>query len=214
MRKVAVTMRLAPAVEYAEPRDAISHDIVAWLGQVGVMPILMPNTTTAAQSYFEELGIERLLLTGGDSLGPLLGEAQGPAPTCRDRTEHHCLQAAIQRDMPVLGICRGLTLINHALGGTLCRDLEAQTGERHHSGQRHAVHLLQEDQTMEVNSYHHQGVLQSGLAPELEAFAVTDGDVVEGVRHTQHRITAIQWHPERPSPSRPYDQRILEEWLS
>ena len=214
MRKIAVTMRLAPAIEYAEPRDAISHDMIAWLGYFGLMPILIPNTTFVPEDYFEDLGIERLLLSGGDSLGPLPGESRGPAPTCRDTMENQCLQAAIERDMPVLGICRGLTVINHTLGGSLCRHLEAQTAERHHGGQRHSVYLLQEGQTIEVNSYHHQGVLLPDLAPELEAFAVTDGDVVEGVRHKQHRITAIQWHPERPNPSTSYDQRILEEWLS
>jgi gamma-glutamyl-gamma-aminobutyrate hydrolase PuuD len=197
---ILVSMRVVENAGYPERRDAISHDWIRLFDSFGIVPLLVPNGVADATRYLD-LGTKGLLLTGGDSLGP------DDALSIRDRTEETLLAGALRRELPVLGVCRGLQVINRHFGGRLERALpEPHVGE-------HDVKLAG-GESIRINSFHDEGVLISGLAPALSAFAVTAGGVVEGVRHETLPLTAIQWHPERPSPSAKFDGELLHEWLA
>jgi gamma-glutamyl-gamma-aminobutyrate hydrolase PuuD len=211
---VAVSMRLSGALGYNEERDAISHDWTNYLFKLGLIPILIPNTTKDHGAFIDAIGARHLLLTGGDSLGSLQAESTRPQPTIRDISETHCLEAALARKIPVLGVCRGLQLINVFLGGGLCRELPKLADGRSHSDGNHCVTLLEENREIEVNSYHNDGVLLSQLSSQLTPFAVSNGNVVEGAKNKALKLTAIQWHPERVSPSRDYDKKIIQDWVA
>lgn len=117
------------------------------------------------------------------------------------------LEGAIRLRLPVFGTCRGLQMINCYFGGSLRRELpEKHVGE-------HAV-CVKDVGMLRVNSFHNQGVVSDGVAPELEAFAQTDSGVVEAVRHCSLPITAVQWHPERFNPAADFDQKLISEWLA
>lgn len=199
---VAVTMRLAPATGYVEPRDALSHDLSRLLFDLGLLPILVPNTTPEPAEFLASTGVRALLLSGGDDLGS----------EPRDGLELGLLAAAMERGLPILGICRGLQLMNVALGGSVTADLATAVPGEAHVATRHGV-ALNDERTFTVNSFHRAGVLADQLAPPLRILAATRGGVVEAFEHRDHPITAIQWHPERTGSSAQLDWAILDGWL-
>jgi putative glutamine amidotransferase len=215
---IAVSMRVMVNSAYPEVRDAISHDWVRTLDALSVTPVFVPNVLRDPAAYLSTVDARGLILTGGDDLGPLPGEpGEQAAPNERDRTETALLTSALQSGLPVLGVCRGLQLINVHFGGALVRDL-SPVGE--HVNVLHTVEIVastpsgnQYPKQVVTNSYHSQGVRLSGLAPELKPFAVASGDVVEGLCHPDLPVLAVQWHPERQNPASEFDRGLLKEWL-
>ncbi len=200
---VAVTMRLAPATGYIEPRDALSHDLSRLLFGLGLVPILVPNTTPDPASFLTATGVRAVLFSGGDDLG------SGP----RDDMETRLLEAAMERDLPVLGVCRGLQFINRALGGSVTPDLALGVPGEAHVGTTHDLHLASGG-SVRVNSFHRSGVLVDQLAPSLRVLARTGGGVVEAFEHPDRPISAVQWHPERPGSSPEIDRQMFDRWLA
>jgi gamma-glutamyl-gamma-aminobutyrate hydrolase PuuD len=193
-------MRTVENATYPERRDAISHDWSRLFTALGITPILVPNALDDVREYLG-LGAKGLLLTGGDNLGA------ADTPTPRDRTERQLLSGAIERGMAVFGACRGLQMINSYFGGSVEKQLpEPHVGE-------HAV-VFANGETRRVNSFHDEGVMRNGLSPCLDELAGTAAGVVEALRHRDHPIVAVQWHPERSNPSAEIDRIYLQQFLS
>ena len=216
---IAVTMRVADSSTYLERRDAISHDWLRMIEKHPITPILIPNSLKRPVEFLRSIEVKGLLLTGGNDLGPLRGEiGLKPDAMERDSTENQLLQWAVDEGVPVFGVCRGLQLINVYFNGGIERNLESLGC---HVNVNHKVSIVSESmKSLEdlneiiTNSYHNNGVLLSGLSSELEVFAVAENDVVEGVRHPNLPIIAVQWHPERKNPAYELDNNIFLEWLS
>ena len=156
-----------------------------------------------------------ILLTGGHDVNPsLYGEAM--LPTCgtnvdtRDQLEMRLLNKAFNHDIPLLGICRGMQLMNVFFGGALMQDIptEAPTIIEHHMAAPYNrnVHDINIDtdsllyrimgrETLGVNSYHHQGIKR--LATGLTSVATSFDGMIEAVEHQGRSfMMGIQWHPE------------------
>ncbi|HEV8575026.1 MAG TPA: gamma-glutamyl-gamma-aminobutyrate hydrolase family protein [Dehalococcoidia bacterium] len=156
-----------------------------------------------------------LLLTGGVDVNPrLYGEKRSPLTDKpnrkRDEHELRLLNRALERDIPVLCICRGHELLNVALGGSLVQHIEGD-GHRWQEDGASGWHEVTIDgdgrlsdvygrgSVLRVNSRHHQGVTEERLAPPLRTAARSTDGFVEAMESTEHRwVTGIQWHPERP----------------
>ena len=181
----------------------------------GGVPIMLPLTDNAPD-LAQLCGMcDAFLLTGGHDVSPeLYGEA--PLPACgacsaaRDRMEKYVLNCALQGDKPVLGICRGVQLLNALLGGTLYQDLPTQhpSATEHHQTPPYDVpvhevliqpdtplHALLGRDRLPVNSYHHQAI--KDLSPRLKPMAVSEDGLVEAVHLPGKRfVWGVQWHPE------------------
>ena len=191
------------------------------LEHAGGVPAMLPLTAEPAVLDQLVATFDGFLFTGGHDVDPALyGEAPaGTGETCpaRDALEQGLLARAIAADKPVFGICRGIQLLNVALGGTLWQDLPTQRAaaqpaapalEHHMSGPpysraAHEVEVLPDTPlaalvgagTLPVNSYHHQGVRR--LAPALAPMAVAPDGLIEAVWLLGARFCwAVQWHPE------------------
>jgi gamma-glutamyl-gamma-aminobutyrate hydrolase PuuD len=169
--------------------------------------------------------VDGLLFTGGYDVDPAEFNAEPhpktvPAPD-RDALELPLVRAAVQRGTPVLGICRGIQVINVALGGTLIQHAPEHdhysTGEsRQHLA--HTVRLAEGSQVADllgaeevpVNSLHHQTVDE--LAPSLTPTAWSEDGAVEAVESADGKLLAVQWHPEELLDTRPESRRLFE-WL-
>lgn len=185
------------------------------LEQAGAIPVVLPLPEESDDLTQLISLCDGLLFTGGQDVSPALyGEM--PKGTCgeicsaRDRMEQVLLHLALERDLPVLGICRGIQFLNAALGGTLYQDLptEHPSQIQHHMTPPYdrAVHTvtLQPNTPLAellgaeyigVNSYHHQAV--KTLAPCLAEMARSEDGLIEAVCLPEKRfVWAVQWHPE------------------
>ncbi|MHB1209210.1 MAG: gamma-glutamyl-gamma-aminobutyrate hydrolase family protein [Acidimicrobiales bacterium] len=171
--------------------------------------------------------IDGLVLSGGADLDPRSYNAQpdenlGPLEQDRDDWEFALLDAARERGLPVLAICRGFQLVNVAFGGTLHQHVELDEGVGHPqwdvSGRSvtHEVRVLDATiastlfpEALGVNSLHHQTVDRVGDG--LIVSAVAPDGVIEGLETPDGSILALQWHPELlTAPDRSFEWVVRE----
>jgi len=224
-RIVGVSLRVVEAVGYHEPRDAISHDWVRFLSGQGLTPVLIPNVLLDPVDYLNRLNISALLLSNGNNLGPLKDTetryAGDDVSVERDELERALIDYAIQREMPLLGVCRGMQMINAHLGGTVVRDMTGICGAADlHAGTLHRIRITDKlwrirlgTEAAMTNSFHRQAVTGATISSQLVPFAWAEPDVVEGVYHSELPIIGVQWHPERRNSSDDIDRIIVESWL-
>lgn len=128
---------------------------------------------------------------------------------------------AIEKSLPILGICRGMQFINVFFGGSLIQDIRSKLGRTVNHRHPHLNKIV--DVTLGqllgatelvVNSFHNQGIMTHSLAPPLKVFAVSKGDgLIEGFLHPTYPILGVQWHPERPGSSTELDFRLIQSFL-
>ena len=130
----------------------------------------------------------------------------------RDITETALLQASIDSGWPVIGVCRGMQVLNVFHGGTLTR-LSGHTGVRHALAVRSPMSGLP-DLTFdgEVNSFHDFGITPEGLGKGLRSLADVDG-WPEAFEHDDYRHLGIMWHPERCDPFSSNDLLLFHRFL-
>jgi N5-(cytidine 5'-diphosphoramidyl)-L-glutamine hydrolase len=195
MRAVAITQRVSVIPGYGERRDCLDQAWTRFLAACGLVPVLLPNITEVALALCERAGIAGLVLTGGNDLAALGGDAPE-----RDAVENAVFDWAECRRLPVLGVCRGMQVIQQHFGIPLCR-VEG------HVAQRQVIRIHGEPK--DVNSYHHFGAFDS--RPPLEVWARAEDRVVKAIRHSAQPITGIMWHPERRLPFSPDDIMLFRQ---
>ena len=179
------------------------------------------------QAVQEALTCDGLLLPGGGDLDPVL-YGQERIPACgepnllRDAAEPLLLRAFLAADKPVLGICRGIQVLNVVLGGSLYQDIKPFEHVPHndHWAKIHTVTLrrdtllsriLQQD-TVLVNSQHHQAA--DRLAPGLVLSALSEDGIVEAIEKPDARFClGVQWHPEWLSEADPAMQGLFNAFV-
>ena len=197
-------------------RTGVNAAYVRAVLMAGGVPVLLSPLMGAAMAGRALDGVDGLLLTGGEDLDPAWYGAK-PSPHLdppsreRDLFELALFAVARQRRLPILGVCRGIQLINVAVGGTLYQDLPSERpGPVPHrpDGARdlrsHRIRLLPESRAaaalgasaITVNSSHHQGI--KDLAAGLLATGWTDDELIEAVESPAGApwLLAVQWHPE------------------
>jgi putative glutamine amidotransferase len=188
------------------------------IGAAGGLPLILPPDETSTESPGQLLGLlDGLLLAGGADIDPAAyGERPGPRTTGswaeRDRFELALTREALERDLPVLGICRGMQLLNVACGGTLDQHLADADVHLHTPGtfSDHDVRLEPGSlaasavgaERIPVRSHHHQGI--GRLGDGLVATGWADpGETIEAVEAPGRRwALGILWHTEE-EPSSP-----------
>lgn len=221
------------------PSWAMSQRYVRALTAAGAVPWLiplLPDEPETLRAIYH--GLDGLFLPGGADIDPAAyGEARHPnceqSDPARDRVELLLTEWAIRDRMPILGVCRGLQLLNLAGGGTLWQDLESQRPEsikhdyfpfrdgfpRDHLA--HAVVVRPGTRLAEivgvgeyhVNSMHHQGIRDLPSAFVVSATA-PDGliEAIEGLG--DQFVLAVQWHPEALTEKDPRALRLFEAFTA
>ena len=181
----------------------------------GAFPIMLPLTDDKEELECVFGLCDGLLFTGGHDVDPKIYKAVkkdicGKICKIRDDMESYLFGKALEKDMPVLGICRGIQFMNAYLGGTLYQDLgtEYNCKAEHHmtppyDREAHMVNVIPNtllagiigEGEHAVNSYHHQAV--KCVAPGVEVMAVSEDGLVEALSVRNKSFTVgVQWHPE------------------
>lgn len=197
-------------------RTGLNSAYVRSVGAAGGVPLVLSPLIGASYAARALDGVDGLVLTGGEDVDPTWYNTDrspllDPPSRERDLFELAVFAAARQRELPILGICRGIQLINVALGGTLHQDLPSERPgpvDHNRAGTRtdrsHAIRLAPESlaaealgaTSIQVNSFHHQGIRD--LAPRLIATGWSEDGLIEVVEGAEGEpwILAVQWHPE------------------
>jgi putative glutamine amidotransferase len=222
---------------HADPRRPIfkgktllylEQSLAHWLMAGGAVPLLLPTPAGGVQPDDLLAGVDALVLQGGTDVAPESYEETPIRPEwagdrVRDRYETELVRAAMALDRPVLGICRGLQMLNVIFGGSLIQDIGTRCPGflTHRDYERYDQ--LQHDISIEpdswlagvypdrdrgrVNTVHHQAIKELGAGLQIEARSVPDG-LIEAVRYQAPSeeqaapwICAVQWHPEFQDPA-------------
>ncbi|MCY1145221.1 gamma-glutamyl-gamma-aminobutyrate hydrolase family protein [Actinoplanes sp. Pm04-4] len=188
------------------PTTLIPHDYVAAVSQAGGRPVLIPEHDDTDVLDF----LDGLVLAGGPDLSPdFYGAEPGPLTVTRpdrDRAEMLLARRALDMEVPVLGICRGMQLLVVAAGGALHQHLPDVLGHERHRpapgvyGEHEAsfepgsriAGLMGDD--LAIRCFHHQGVADAG---NLTVTGRAEDGLAEAVEDPDHRfVLGVQWHPE------------------
>jgi putative glutamine amidotransferase len=209
----------------------LEESMAKWLMGEGVMPVLIPRPS-GSFSFEKLLGeVDGIVLQGGTDVSPQSYHEKPLRPewagdVVRDQYEIQLIQIALNMKIPLLGVCRGIQILNVALGGTLYQDIQTQKKDAlchrdaeiydqlFHDLRFEKGALLEKiygENEVRINSVHHQGI--KDLAPDLivEARSVSDG-MIEAVRlkSPQPFFYGIQWHPEFQADRNPGDSKLLD----
>ena len=204
--RLAITQRVEVVAAYDERRDCLDQQWQVLFEQLGHQLVPVPNSLQSPAGWADSLNLDGLVLTGGNDLADLPG-AGNPAPE-RDRTEAGLLAWAVDSGCPVLGVCRGLQLINVWQGGVLTR-VDGHVACRHRL-EVCAGNVPGLTDGMEVNSFHGWGLPADGLGEALEVLARAGDGSIEALRHQTLPWLGIMWHPEREQPFASTDLRLIQ----
>ncbi len=210
---IGITTYVTPARwSYWELEAAlIPQDYVRAVEQAGGRPLLVPPSDEGVEETLD--AVDALVFSGGSDLDPQHYGADAHPETFgvhpeRDQAELELLKAALERDMPVLGICRGIQVLNVARGGNLHQHLPEVVGHEGHKHDPpgafidHDVEIDPDTKLAEilgarhaVKSHHHQGLASVGEGLRVSAHA-EDGSI-EGIEDPRQRFAlGVLWHPE------------------
>jgi putative glutamine amidotransferase len=215
-----------------EPFSLLPHAYIQAILEAGGVPVMIPTLLSEAGWKSLYPHVDGILFSGGGDIDVGLYDGrQHPAVNgvdpLRDALELSLLRAAAGHRKPFLGICRGCQVVNVGFGGTLYTHLPEQLPgalehDRSEDGRPSLMHEVQielgtrfseilAERVVRVNSYHHQGIRELGVALRVAARA-PDG-LVEAVELPDHPFgVAVQWHPER-LPDQPHASGLFRRFV-
>ncbi|MDR3090890.1 MAG: gamma-glutamyl-gamma-aminobutyrate hydrolase family protein [Clostridiales bacterium] len=178
----------------------------------GGVPVILPYQDFGNSSLYLASVFDGLILSGGGDIDPsVYNEPADPrsADICKERDEFEITlcRLAVKLKIPLLGVCRGIQVMNVALGGSLLQHIDGHSQELARDETSHEVIIerssiiyeIYEKERLRVNSFHHQAV--GRLSDRLKATAATEGGVIEAVEYLGDSFAlGVQWHPECFSP--------------
>ena len=229
---IAVPGRLSPdATNVRGEAFAAGQGYLRGIGWAGGQGVILPpivddlESTDGCERLLETLSrFDGIVLHGGGDIDPAL---YGESPSAEalygivpehDAYEMAVLRAALQLDMPVLAICRGLQILNVALGGTLRQDIgtEAHWHTFHTVGLTAGSRLAQAMDTTRptaCHSVHHQSL--KVVAPGLQIVGHADDGLIEAVEYDAGTwVVGVQWHPEDNAADDPVQQRLFDALIT
>ncbi|WP_400246894.1 gamma-glutamyl-gamma-aminobutyrate hydrolase family protein [Niallia sp. JL1B1071] len=210
----------------------VHHDYQKSIAANGGLPIILPFVEENLAVEMVDL-CDAVILSGGEDIDPItFGEDPhqkiGDTILLRDKVELNVIKRAMETNKPILAICRGIQILNVALGGTLIQDIPSQvkdsikhTQSVNRSWDTHFITIKEDSQLASimgetktrVNSLHHQAI--DILAKDLEVVATSKDGIIEAVEHKSYRnfMLGVQWHPESMASTNEKMNQIFAEFI-
>jgi len=212
----------------------VSMDYISAVIRAGGVPVIIPPTTNEDLLAVYVKKLDGFVFTGGDDISPYLyGETPikglGYVDVERDIYEIKLIRMILKYKKPLLAICRGIQVLNVALGGTLYQDLPTEYPSKiNHSytisSKSYPAHYVKIDERsrlakivgttrLAVNSFHHQAIKKLGEG--LKPIAWSDDDIIEAVElEGENFVIGVQWHPETMAEKDIPSQQIFNALVS
>ena len=204
MIRIAVTQSVINNEEHDERRDFLDQRWTGFLSECNLIPIPVPNTLKLTNIFLKQINVGGLLLTGGNSLMKYGGDAEE-----RDLLEYQLVDQAIDANLPIIGVCRGMQILQSKFD----TDLKIISG---HVNRRHSLQVTRQKRLTkylknltDVNSFHNFGAMEGSKL--FTCVAKSNDGVVMAAEHVDKPVYGIMWHPERERTFSELDIRLFCE---
>ena len=227
------TLKTEPKLFQSIEREYVNTDYIKAVDRNGGAPVVLPSEIRRDDPARVMSIVDGLLVPGGEDVNPFLYHEE-PETKCGgvrpeiDEAWVNAIRYALDNRIPMLGICKGIQLINVILGGTLYQDISNIRGEHvkhlqsyersyltHHvelDPKSRLYQILGEQGEVETNSMHHQAVKSLGKGLRISGRA-KDG-VIEAAEDEEGLIQAVQWHPEGLIETNPLMNRLFQDLVA
>ena len=187
MKKIAISQRIDKIASYNETRDALDQRWWNLFNICDLTPIIFPNDLSLAYKMLECFALDGVILTGGNQSQERL------------EVESLLIEFSIMRNIPLLGICHGMQMIQHYFGIPLIKAANHV---------KELQEILIDGQPEIVNSYHDYGSFE--ITDEFIVWAKAHDGMIKAIKHSQYPLTGIMWHPERIMPFAKRDIQLIK----
>lgn len=224
--RVGITQRVKPITDRNERWDVLDQAWTTFLQAVDVEMIPIPNAHPDPVSFLHQLGIRNVIFSGGNNISsdfitslsnnlcnlpPVSDEALE-----RDKMELTLLQGSLEFDWTIIGVCRGMQMLNIFHGGCIS-SIARHVGILHEVCFEKHIHTLlgSNFNEVDVNSFHNFGIANKDLAKHMTVWArATEDDSIEAFSHDTLPHYGIMWHPERFTQPQSRDVNLFRRILS
>ncbi len=202
---VAMTQRVHSVPERGESWDCLDARWAGFMDACGFDLVPVPTRAADVETFLTRLDVRGVVLSGGGSLAHLNPDDATPE---REALENRLIAYARDRKLPLAGVCRGMQMLCHVLGGGMVR-VPGHVAVSH--GLRPASPLLGHDR---VNSFHEYGIAADALPRSLDVIALSPDGLAEAFLSRDGLCLGVMWHPERVAPFDENDIRLFRDFLS
>lgn len=208
MKHIGLSHRVDYIESYGERRDSLDQQWYKLLLAMGYLPVPLPNISKEyVDQVVAKLRLDGVIFTGGNSLTFIDETASDIAPE-RDEFEAELIGNLFSKGIPIVGVCRGMQVINSYFGGS-CNRVSG------HVAETHEIKNLSDSIKLPkvVNSFHSWGLTENDLAPNLQPLAKDFDDNIEAFINNNETVLGIMWHPERESIFNQQDINLIKRIL-
>ena len=182
-----------------ELSDFIDIRLINFFIKLNYIPITISNFYNNPDFYLNSFRFSAIILTGGSDFGKF---------PRRDKLENNLIKYSIRKKVPLIGICRGMQMINRFFNGRLIKI-------DHHVRDNHLIRDTKNNRTIMVNSYHNYAISEKKIHKDLLIlFRCLKDSSIEAFKHRKYKILGIMWHPEREKTFKNYDKKLIKNFLN
>lgn len=205
--KIGITQRVHYIKEFGEYRDQLDQKWSELFSDIGFLQILLPNNSKIIDdNTIENFNLNGIILSGGEFLDEK-DDNYNNGQKSRDEFEKALINYCINRNIPILGVCRGMQFLNNFFGGKITKI----------NGHISAPHKIKNHSNFLfpnlVNSFHGYGINEKGLPDNFKILATDQEGNIEAFSDKKNNLMGIMWHPERESPFNKLDLELIKSFF-
>ena len=181
-----------------ELSDFIDTRLINFFTKLNYIPITISNFYSNPDVFLNSFKFSAIILTGGSDIGKF---------PRRDKLENNLIKYSIRKKVPLIGICRGMQMINRFFKGKLVKI-------DNHVKVKHLILNVKSKKKVVVNSYHNYAIYEKTMHKNLSVLHRCFKDnSIESFKHKKYKILGIMWHPEREKKFKDFDKKLIKNFI-